>query len=73
MSKAPVRRWRVWPAEWREVDEDVGAFGGGEDEALSSTGAARRPWSLPIWVSGWPFERARLKKRLLAVLRRRKR
>ena len=38
MSKAPLRRCRFCPAELAEVDEEVGAFGGGEDEVL----AARR-------------------------------
>ena len=42
------------PGEVAEVDEEIGAFGWGQDEDTSdSTGGGRRPWSLPIWIMGW--------------------
>jgi hypothetical protein len=40
---------------------------------LSLTGAASRPWSVPIWKKGCWRDRLREKKRLLAALRRRSR
>ena len=50
MSRAPVRRWRVLPADGRRSMRMSARSAQPRTRFFIGTGAARRPWSLPIWI-----------------------